>query len=79
MHQGYAHPYHYDNEAKLNVVADEKGMVKPFVDSKNNNPCISTKTEVIRESDDTASELLLISTKTRAEMESDDEGSFIYK
>jgi hypothetical protein len=79
MYQGYAHSYHYDNDAKLNVVRNEKGMVIPFVDSKDDKLCISTKTEALRESDDTASEMLLISTKTRAEMESDDEGSFIYK
>lgn len=79
MHRGYAHSYHYDNDAKLNVVRNEKGMVMPFVDSKDDKLCISTKTEALRESDDTANEMLLISTKTRAEMESDDEGSFIYK
>lgn len=79
MHHGYAHSYHYDYDAKLNVVKNEKGMVIPFVDSKDDKLCISTKTEALRESDDTANEMLLISTKTRAEMESDDEGSFIYK
>lgn len=79
MHQGYGHSYHYDNEAKLNVVADGKGRVIPFVKSGIEQLCISTKTEVLREADDTANELLLISTKTRAEMESDDDGSFIYK
>ena len=78
MHQGYAHSYHYDNDAKLNVVKNEKGMVMPFVDLKDDKLCISTKTEALRESDDTANEMLLISTKTRAEMESDDEGSFCF-
>ena len=79
MHHCDAHSYYYDNNAKLNIVKDEKGMVMPFVESKIDKLCISTKTEVLRESDDAANEMLLISTKTRAKMESDDEGSFIYK
>lgn len=79
MHQDYAHSYHYDHDEKLNMVTDEGGLEMPFVDSKLEQLCISTKTEMLRESDDTANEMLLISTKTRQEMESDDEGSFIYK
>lgn len=79
MHQSYTHSYHYSNNAKINVIQDVNGEDIPFVDSKLEKLCISTKTEVLRESDDTANEMLLISTKTRAEMESDDEGSFIYK
>ena len=79
IHQGYGHSYHYDQNAKLNVVSDEKGHLMPFVKSNIEQLCISTKTEALRESDDTANELLLISTKTRAEMESDDECSFNYK
>ena len=79
MHRGYSHSYHYDKDAMLNVVLDDKGEVVPFVKTNKDYLCISTKTEVLREADDTANELLLISTKTRAEMESDDEGSFIYK
>lgn len=42
MHQGYAHSYHYDNDAKLNVVRNEKGMVIPFVDSKDDKLCIGS-------------------------------------
>ena len=79
MNKGYVHAYRYDHTAKLNVVRDGNGVEMPFVNSNLNKLCISTKTEVLRETDDTANELLLISTKTRAEMESDDEGSFIYK
>ena len=79
MHKGYAHAYHYDHNEKLNVINDTNGVTVPFVDSGLEKLCISTKTEVLREADDTANELLLISTKTRAEMESDDDGSFIYK
>lgn len=79
MNKGYVHAYSYDNKAKLNVVRNDKGVEIPFVNSKLEKLCISTKTEVLREADDTANEMLLISTKTRAEMESDDDGSFIYK
>lgn len=79
MNKGCVHSYRYDHNAKLNVIRDSKGLEMPFVNSNLDKLCISTKTEVLREADDTANELLLISTKTRAEMESDDEGSFIYK
>lgn len=79
MHQGYSHSYHYDYDAKLNVVTAENGIELPFVKSGMEQLCISTKTEMLRESDDTANEMLLISTKTRSEMESDDDGSFICK
>lgn len=79
MHHGFGHTYHYDNDEKLNVITDEKGVSLPFVKSGIEQLCISTKTEVLREADDSYNEMLLISTKTRAEMESDDEGSFIYK
>jgi len=79
MHQDRSHGFRYDNEAKLNVITDKNGIVVPFVKSGLDKLCISTKTEALREADDSRNELLLISTKTRAEMESDDEGSFIYK
>lgn len=79
MHQGHTHSYHYDRDAKLNVIKDKNGVVLPFVKSGMEQLCISTKTEAIRETDDTANELLLISTKTRQEMESDDAGPVIYE
>ena len=79
MHPVHSHSYHYDNDAKLNVITDKNGVVLPFVKSGQEQLCISTKTEVIREADDTVNELLLISTKTRQEMESDDAGSVIYE
>lgn len=79
MHHGLGHSYHYDNDEKLNMITDEKGVTMPFVKSGIEQLCISTKTEMLREADDSYNEMLLISTKTRAEMESDDEGSFIYK
>lgn len=79
MHHGFDHSYHYDNDEKLNMITDEKGVTMPFVKSGIEQLCISTKTEMLREADDSYNEMLLISTKTRAEMESDDEGSFIYK
>lgn len=61
MHQSYTHSYHYSNNAKINVIQDVNGEDMPFVDSKLEKLCISTKTEVLRESDDTANEMLLIS------------------
>ncbi len=79
MNKGYGHTFRYDHLAKLNVVCDEKGIEMPFVNSNLDNLCIVTKTETMREADDTANEMLLIATKTRSEMESDDAGSFIYK
>lgn len=79
MHHCLGHSYHYDNVEKLNVITDEKGVTMPFVKSGIEQLCINTKTEMLREADDSYNEMLLISTKTRAEMESDDEGSFIYK
>ena len=78
MHQNYKYPFHYDNDAKLNVITDKEGFVIPFVKSHIDQLCINTKTEAFQEADDTVSEMLLISTKTRSEMESDDEGTFIY-
>lgn len=79
MPQCYPHSYHYDNDAKMNVITDKNGVELPFVRSGLEQLCISTKTKVLREADDTANDLLLISTKTRLEMESDDAGSVIYK
>lgn len=80
MLQGYPHSYHYDNDAKMNVITDKNGGVIPFVESGLEQLCFSTKTHAIREADDTGNELLLISTKTRQEIESDDvPGPVIYK
>lgn len=55
MHKGFDHSYHYDYDAKLNVVMDEKGVTTPFVDSKLDQLCISTKTRAEMESDDEGS------------------------
>ena len=55
MHKGYAHAYHYDHNEKLNVVTDEEGVKMPFVDSKLDQLCISTKTRAEMESDDEGS------------------------
>ena len=52
---GIDHSYYYDHDAKLNVVMDEKGVTMPFVDSKLDQLCISTKTRAQMESDDEGS------------------------
>lgn len=79
MRQCSPHSYHYDNDENLNVITDDNGFVLPFVESGLEKLCINTKTEALKEADDTANELLLISTKTKQEMESDDAGPVIYK
>ena len=55
MHKGYDHAFHYDYDEKLNVVTDERGAKMPFVDSKLDQLCISTKTRAEMESDDEGS------------------------
>lgn len=55
MHKGYDHDYHYDYNEKLNVVTDEEGVMLPFIDSKLDQLCISTKTRAEMESDDEGS------------------------
>jgi hypothetical protein len=55
MHKGYTHAFHYDHNEKLNVVTDERGVKMPFVDSKLDQLCISTKTRAEMESDDEGS------------------------
>ncbi len=75
MHGERSHSYHYDFEKKMNVIRGKDGMILPFVDSQLDELCISTKTEALRESDDSLNEMLLISTKTYTQMESDDSGS----
>ena len=55
MYKGYNHAYHYDHNDKLNVVIDEEGLMIPFVDSKLDQLCISTKTREEMESDDEGS------------------------
>lgn len=55
MRKGSKNAYHYDYNEKLNVVADEEGVVMPFVDSKLDQLCISTKTRAEMESDDEGS------------------------
>lgn len=79
MNQDYKHSYHYDNEAKLNIITDANGLSMPFVNSNFDKLCITTKTEAFREADDTVNEMLLISTKTREQMESDDTSIVINK
>lgn len=72
MHAEKHHSYYYDFEKKMNVIRGKDGMILPFVDSQLDQLCISTKTEALRESDDSLNEMLLISTKTYTQMESDD-------
>ncbi len=55
MHKGYDHAFHYDYDEKLNVVADKDGVLMPFVDTKLDQLCISTKTRAEMESDDEGS------------------------
>lgn len=55
MQKGYDHSYYYDHDAKLNVVMNEEGVTMPFVDSKLDQLCISTKTRAEMESDDEGS------------------------
>lgn len=55
MHKGNEHAFHYDHNEKLNVVTDEEGVMMPFVDSKLDQLCISTKTRAEMESDDEGS------------------------
>lgn len=67
--------YRYD----LNMVQLSNGDKVPFVDSNKDYLCITTKTETIRESDDSFNEMLMISTKTFSQCESDDQGFTHYE
>lgn len=75
MHGNMLHSYRYDYDKKVNVIRGKDGVDLPFVESKLDELCIATKTEALREADDTANEMLLIGTKTLYQMESDDESS----
>lgn len=65
-------PFHYDYERCLNVYSDGEMVERPFVECPDKILCISTKTEVIREADDSANWNLLLGTKTFSEKEADD-------
>lgn len=64
--------YRYDYGEGLNVYSDKKKRIRPFIECPENILCISTKTEVINESDDTVNWGLALATKTFTESESDD-------
>ena len=65
-------PYWYDNKRSLNLYCDTSNQVRPFVECSDEVLSISTKTEAIRESDDSADWCLTLATKTFTQKESDD-------
>lgn len=65
-------PYKYDYSRNLNVYCDRNNRVHPFVECPDEILCISTKTEAIRESDDSYNWNITLATKTFTEKEADD-------
>jgi len=63
--------YSYDEELNLNII--NQNVIKvPFIESKNSDLELVTKTKVIREQDDIDLDLLVLDTKTEVRIERDD-------